>query len=105
MANAFKSVESIHGEFVDILSGTDAGKTFTAVILTQPSMVLGGDIGEDVREKVMAHFANTRCPRLERGNQMRDSSGNVWKIVGRTDNPADSTTDFELVKIASGKDL
>lgn len=100
----FRQTQAVHGESVTVLSGYETGRTFTAVILTQPQITISTDLGEDAREKVVAHFAVTGCPAFESGNAFRDSGNNVWKVVGRNQNPSDNSVEFELVKIVTGKD-
>lgn len=104
LAAGFKQTQAVHGESITVLSGYEIGRTFTAVILTQPQISLSTDLGEDAREKVVAHFASDSCPVFESGNAFRDSGNHVWKVVGRNQNPSDNSVEFELVKIVTGKD-
>lgn len=101
IASAFRAVEAVHGQLVTVLTGADAGKTYTAVFLVEQSIEIESG---DTREKVMAHFRRGVSPSLDMSNQIQDSDGQIWKVVNRKDNPADRTVDFELVKIVSGKD-
>ena len=104
MAAGFGSIQAIHGESVLILTGPDAGKRYTGVILTQSVVSITDELGTDSREKVTCSFPISSCPALDMGGQIQDSSAQVWRVVNRVDNPADITTDFELIKIVTGKD-
>lgn len=102
IARAFSAVEKIHGQFVTVLSGTDAGRVFTGILTVEQSIEIESG---DAREKVMCIFKRGASPSLESQNQIQDSSGTVWKVVNRKDNPVGNTVDFELVRIVAGKDL
>lgn len=107
LARGFTALASVHGETVTIVS---TGETFTAVILTEQNVVVETESGQDLREQVKLHVARGVCPDTlaavgaNRGVQIRDSSGNVYRANSRTDNPSDQTLDFNLTKIVDGVD-
>jgi hypothetical protein len=104
LGSGFGLTQSVHGETVTILTGTEAGKTYTATILVAPDVSFEGLVTEDRREKCVAHFPDDAFPAVTEGQgTMKDSGGTVWKFVKRTNNPLDTTVDFEVMKVLPNK--
>lgn len=96
-------VEAYHGEPVYILSGADAGKTFTAVKEIESDMIFDSELGIDPRGKRILRFRETSVPNLNSQDAVRTSDGKAWKAIRRPGNQY-LTVDFELTEIVSGKD-
>lgn len=88
-------VEAMNGEPVVMLSGPDAGRTFTAVIEHAPDQIISGLLGEDSRGKRNIRFRDGRCPVIASQEQLQTGDGKIWLAV-KTDLAAYLTTDFEL---------
>lgn len=105
LGNAFVLTQDLHGQTVTILSGVDVGKTFTATLLVAPDVKFNGEVLEDNREKVVAHFAEDSWPRnVIAEDTMKDSDGVIWRFGARINNPTDSSVDFDVVKQIPGID-
>ena len=101
MAAGLNMIHSVHGQRVVIINGIDLGKTFIGTILVQPDDRTQGEVTEDRREKSVVVFSNDSWPaNVKPEDRMRDESGQVWQFVVRSNNPADSSVDFEIIKIA-----
>ena len=98
-AGLIPQVEAVHGELVTMLSGDDAGKTFTGVISLETDLVFSGDIGEDRRAKRTISFLGT-VPTITSHAMLQDGRGLKWKAVRM---PGDTylSTDFELVSVSA----
>jgi hypothetical protein len=96
-------VEAVHGEPVTVLSGPDAGKTFTAVRETEADLIVTTDLSEDPRAKNVIRFRDGNVPRIIGQCVLKTSDGKKWHAVKA---PQDGylTTDFELREIVPGKD-
>lgn len=96
---------AIHGEVIEVLSGPDAGKFFTAVRENESDLVLADDFGPgpDPRAHRIIRFADDAVPRLASQCQIRTADGKVWKLVAAPQSGY-LTTDFELLEIVPGKD-
>ena len=97
-------VEAIHGETILVLSGLDAGKTFTAVRENDQDLALNTELGEDLRAKRMLRFRDgAPLPRLAQNDTVQTEDGKQWNAVR---NPQDGylSTDFELKEIVPTKD-
>ena len=96
-------IEAAHGESIKVLSGVEAGKTFTAVRETEMDAILTTDLGMDPRAKRIIRFRDSgTVPRLGGQDIVQTDDGRKWHAV---QNPQAGylTTDFELVEII-GKD-
>ena len=104
-ADAFRLTQSLHGQQVRILSsfrGLDDGKVYQCTLLAAPDVKFQGEVLQDNREKTVAHFAQDSWPKnVLPEDTMKDSDGTIWRFGERTDNPADSTVDFDVVKVTS----
>ena len=100
----FTLTQSIHGQVITVLTGVCAGQNFVGTMLVAPNLELNTELGEDMREKTMIHFPNDAFPNVKPQDSMADSNGGKWKFVKRTDNEADATVDFELMKIVPNVD-
>lgn len=97
-----RNIERVHGEQVKILSGLDAGKSFTAVVEIEQDLVLGDDgLGNDPRAKVMCRFSV--APNIDSQDVVQTADGKKWNAIKR-DFSDFLTTDFELMEIISAKD-
>ena len=100
LAKGFSLIQSVHGEQIEILTGTLAGQFFTGTILIAPEIVLTDETGIDPREKCVIHFPDNNWPNAVEGTDtMRDGSGQTWKFIKRINNPQDQTVDFDIVKV------
>ena len=96
--------EAVHGETVRMVSGPDAGKTFTAIKENSQDIVLDEAIGTDHRGKRILRFRDgTPQPRINDNDIVQTADGNKWHA---TKAPQDGylTTDYELAQIIPGKD-
>lgn len=99
LASGFdSSMLPVHGEQIQVLTGADSGKTFSAVIEAKPNLMLEGVVIEDNREKIIAHFSNNNYPNVSPEDKMLDGNGVAWLFVERVINDHDNTTDFEFRK-------
>ena len=96
------NLESVHGEVVTMLSGDDAGNTYTGVITLETDLVFSGDLGSDRRGKRTISFLGT-VPTITSHSQLQDSAGKTWKVI-RLPGDAYLATDFELVAVHATKD-
>ena len=97
-------IPALHGETVTVLSGPDAGKSYTAVIEVEHDIVMNGDgLGMDRRAKRFCRFTNGNIPRLRGDTQIKTSDGKKWNVV---DDPQNGylTTDFEIQQTVAGID-
>ena len=93
------------GEPVQILTGPEAGRELWAMIHSPGAVGLESLLGDDPRDKVVCSFAAENWPSgLESQNRIKDSAGQVWRVVGRTNTTQRITVDFEVVAIVEGKD-
>jgi hypothetical protein len=89
----------IHGQTIRMISGADAGKFFQAALLVMPDATMQGEVVQDNREKSTIVFTNASYPsNAKPGDYLTDDSGNTWRLGKRTNNPTDSSVDFELIK-------
>lgn len=92
-------VEAVHGEPILILTGLDAGKTFTAVRENESDMLLATDLGADTRAKRIMRFRDGQpVPRLGSQDTLKTEDGKKWTAVRRPDDGY-LTTDFELIEV------
>jgi hypothetical protein len=96
-------IESIHGEPIKILSGSDAGKPFVAVRETESDEILASELGIDPRAKRILRFRAGQVPNLGSQDLIETDDGKKWKTIRRPDTGY-LTVDFELVEIVAGKD-
>ncbi len=96
-------VESLHGETIRILSGTDAGQSFTAVKEVESDINLETDLGIDPRGKRVVRFREGAVPRLSSQDVVQTDDGKKWNTVRMPGNNY-LTVDFELKEIVAGKD-
>jgi hypothetical protein len=89
------NVEQLHGEPIEILSGLDAGRTFTGVREVESDVVLSSDLGEDSRPRIVIRFRNENVPRITGQGRVRTSDGRQWQAT-RIPGNIYLTTDFEL---------
>jgi hypothetical protein len=101
LTDGFTAIASVHGETLTIVS---SGETFAAVLLVESVVEVNELLGSDARERVVAHVARASCPSVDGPITVTDEAGNVCRLDGRKDNPADQTVDFECTRIVSGKD-
>jgi hypothetical protein len=104
--SAMPLIDAVHGEWVTILDGTQAGQRFYGVFEHQQDQVLESDLMNDPRGKRYLRFTD------KAGNVPRDPKKMVKMLVGgkkysatRQDFSAFLSVDFELVEIAQGKDI
>lgn len=97
------ALETTHGETVTVLSGADAGKSFTAVQEIEQDIVFDEQLGPDRRAHRILRFRNTAVPNITSRDRLQTSDGKTWSAVVRPGN-AYLTTDFELLEIVAGKD-
>lgn len=95
-------VEAIHGGPVKILTGADAGKTFTAVMETLDDLQLATDLGNDPRAHRILRFRDA-VPALESGDNVQTEDGKKWRVNRRPD-AGYLSTDFELMELVDGQD-
>ena len=96
-------VPTLHGETVTMLSGPDAGRTYTAVIEIVPDLTLDpSSLGMDRRAKRKISFFSA-APKVNGKTKIQDSGGNRFTVI---DDPQNSylATEFELQEIVSGID-
>lgn len=97
-------IEAWHGETIFVVSGTDAGKTFTAVKEIEPDIILETDLGIDPRGKRVIRFRETQqIPNLASQDVVRTADGKTWNAVRKPGNQF-LTVDFELKEIVNGLD-
>jgi len=98
LANGVRVLEQAHGEPVEILSGDDAGATFTAIIETETDSVLSAALGDDPRPRRVMRFS--AAPRMAHSVRVRTSDGRQWTAV-RMPGQAHLTNDYELTEITA----
>jgi hypothetical protein len=96
-------VESIHGETIEVLSGSLAGQKFTGVRETESDQVFSSELGIDPRAKRIIRFREGHAPELGSQDRIRTSDGKTWTAV-RQPESAYLTVDFELIENVAGKD-
>ena len=93
-------VEEAHGETIKVLSGAEAGKTFTAIRENEADAVLNSETGSiDPRAKRCLRFRDSAgVPKLSAQDIIQTGDGKKWRAVK---NPQSGylTTDFDLVEI------
>ena len=96
------SLESIHGERVQVLDGVDAGKWFVGVITHETDINLESDIISDPRQKVMLRFTdrpgNVPSVGTKKLVKLQTADGKKWAAT-KQDFSAYLSVDFELVQI------
>lgn len=97
-------VESLHGETITVLSGADAGKSFTAVNETEQDVVFEEQLGMDPRAKRVLRFrVGGLIPNLTSQDRIQTDDGRIWIAIRRPDSGY-LTIDFELSEWVAGKD-
>ena len=96
-------VAALHGERVRVLSGTDAGRFFTAVQEVEPDLGFDGLLGQDPRGKRVLRFEAGSVPCLASQDFLETDDGRRWRAVRRPDSSY-LTVDFELAEAVKGKD-
>ena len=91
-------IEAIHGEPVEILSGPDAGKIFTAVREVESDQVLSTDLGIDPRGKIFLRFRGE--PQIGDQGRVQTDDGRKWNAVRRQESHF-LTNDYELTEITA----
>jgi len=93
-------VEVIHGETILILSGPQAGMTFTAVKETESDVLLNTELSEDPRPRRMVRFRDGFAPNITSQERVKTEDGKIWVAVR---NPGDGflTQDFELKEVTT----
>ena len=91
----------IHGEVVEVLSGPDAGRKFSAVNETESDQILSGIMGdEDPRARRFLRFAPQDAPDVRQNGRVKTADGKTWQAV-RQPGGSFLTVDFELTEIAA----
>ena len=98
-----RQIEAIHGERVQVLDGSDAGKSFTAVREVEADQVLTTELGIDPRAKIWLRFREDATPNIVSQGTLQTDDGKKWKAVRRQE-AGFLTNDFELTEIVPGKD-
>jgi len=100
-----RQVEAVHGEVVTVMSGVDAGKTFTAVRETEDDLTVNLETGgTDPRSRRVLRFRTSGAvPRLSSQDTIKTASGDLWRAI-QAPRSGYLTTDFELIEILAGKD-
>ena len=98
------SIERIHGEQIQVLSGPDSGKFFGAELESEPDDVLQTNLGPDPRAKWVVMFDRAKTlPNLTSQDTIKDSSGKVWKLV-KPKFGSYLTLDYEIIEVVDGLD-
>jgi hypothetical protein len=95
-------VERLHGDTVQILEGTDAGRSFTAVVEIEQDTIIDTELGQDPRPRRMLRFRGGNVPTITGPTRVR-VNGQIYSI-NRVNGAAFLTTDFEMTEIVAGKD-
>lgn len=96
------NLAAIHGEPVKVLTGVDAGKTFTAVVENEQDLSIDTNLGVDPRMKRIARFHGAP-PQLSSQDKVQLSNGQVFKAVLQP-GAAYLSTDFELIEVSANHD-
>jgi hypothetical protein len=96
------NLPSLHGEPVEVLTGADAGKTFTAIIENEQDISIDTNLGIDPRMKRIARFHGA-APNLSPINKLKLADGTICTAV-RQPGAAYLSTDFELVEFSADHD-
>lgn len=89
-----------HGQQITVITGGNINQQFTATLLAKDEAEMVGEVVQDSREKTLAIFEDTSYPTLVKPmDQMRDSTGQIWRFAKRTNNPVDSTVEWEVIKL------
>jgi hypothetical protein len=96
-------IAAIHGERIQVLEGTDAGKFFTAVREIEPDNILMTELGPDARAKIWLRFIDGTQPQLGSQGKVKTDDGRKWNAVRRNE-ATFLTSDYELTEIVDGKD-
>lgn len=91
-------VEAIHGEQVEILDGTDAGKFFAAVREVESDQILSTELGIDPRAKIFLRFIGN--PAIGMTGRVKTDDGSIWNAVRRPEG-AFLTNDYELTEVTN----
>lgn len=97
------SIEAVHGESVEILTGGDAGKKFIGVVEIESDAVVSTDLGIDPRSRRVIRFRIGHAPQPVQQGRIRTADGRLWKI---TKSMQDSylTSDYDMIEVVAGKD-
>jgi hypothetical protein len=96
-------IAAIHGEQIQVLSGPDAGRFFTAVREVEADQILTTDLGIDPRGKIVLRFIDGTEPQLGLTGRVKTDDGKIWNAVRRQEANF-LTQDFELTEIVAGVD-
>ncbi len=99
LATSAAALETIHGEVVSVLSGSEAGKSFTCIIETESDLNMDSELGQDNRGKRIARF-RTPPDHQNKPFVLQTDDGRRWKAT-RQPGQAFLTTDFELVEMTA----
>ena len=99
-AGVLPNLEAIHGEGIQVLSGLDAGLTFTGIVeIDEDSIIEGQALGEDRRGRRLVRFACTPLPRIHNQDRLKTvNDGKKWKATRMPGN-SHLTVDYELVLV------
>ncbi len=94
-------LESVHGETILVLSGDDAGKSFTAINEIEPDINLESELLVDPRAKRILRFTDRpgNVPQLKKLDKFKTSDGKVWTATLRPGS-AYLSVDFELAEVS-----
>ena len=101
--SAIPNLFATHGESVSILSGLDAGRTFTAIREIESDQILSTELGEDPRAKIFLRFVIGAVPRIGQSGRVQTDDGKQWNAV-RLQEAGFLTSDYELTEFVAGKD-
>jgi hypothetical protein len=103
---AMPALESVHAETIMVLTGADAGNSFTAIQELEPDITFQGETDEvDRRSKRILRFTIRpgNCPNLQKLDKVQTSDGRRWTATIRPGNNY-LTVDYELSELVNGVD-
>lgn len=100
--SAMPLLDAVHGEWITVLDGVDAGKKFYGIFEHQQDQVLESDLMNDPRGKRYLRFTD-RPGNVPTANKkmVKMKVGNKTYSATRQDFSAFLSVDFELLEIAS----
>ena len=98
--DVFSNISGTIPQFTHVAST----KMFNGILMPMPPIDPTMELGSDWRELSTLQVLRENLPAVASQDRIKDSAGQLWKVVRREDNPGDFSVKLWVVKVVSGKD-